>query len=264
MSEIQSGSSDEFYTGYLPEAPAGVAGHVRRVVLALLVLVVALAVALTTFRDGFSAAIYEFLVFRDFEGVIRETPVPLLEVDRPSAAEPSRFLLVAPGKFGATDLVAGLAGRRVRLSGSLLYRDGHTMIEIEPDSIEPVGGLSAGGVGPEVTTLPLGAQTLVGRIVDSKCYLGIMKPGSGKTHRACATRCISGGVPPVFVITDGNGPRRVSPARYLLLVGADGRAIHREVLDFVDEALEIRGEVVQRGDLLELRADPAGYRRLHG
>jgi len=42
----------------------------------------------------------------------------------------------------------------------------------------------------------LGTQTLVGEIVDSKCFLGVMNPGQLTTHRACAIRCISGGVRP--------------------------------------------------------------------
>ena len=37
--------------------------------------------------------------------------------------------------------------------------------------------------------------TLKGEIIDPKCYLGAMKPGGGKTHKACAMRCIAGGIP---------------------------------------------------------------------
>ena len=31
------------------------------------------------------------------------------------------------------------------------------------------------------------------------CFLGVMKPGRSKPHRACAVRCISGGIPPFKV-----------------------------------------------------------------
>ena len=40
--------------------------------------------------------------------------------------------------------------------------------------------------------------TLIGEIVDSKRYLGVMNPGNGKVHRDCAVRCLSGGIPPIF------------------------------------------------------------------
>src|SRR5947207_1819862 len=98
----------------------------------------------------------------------------------------------------------------------------------------------------------LGRRTLVGEIVDSKCFLGVMNPGQLTPHRACAIRCISGGVPPVLVVRQKNGP-----AIYLLLVASDGKP----VLDIVAEPVEITGEVEREGDLLILRADPATYHR---
>lgn len=50
-------------------------------------------------------------------------------------------------------------------------------------------------VANEVTT----PVTLDGELVDSKCYLGTMKPGDGKTHKSCAILCLRGGIPPLFV-----------------------------------------------------------------
>jgi hypothetical protein len=82
-----------------------------------------------------------------------------------------------------------------------------------------------------------------------------MNPGSTKPHRACAVRCISGGVPPVFVVHDAGGG-----TLYLLLEGSDGRMVNQEVLARVAEPLEITGEVVRIGDLLLLRAEPDTYR----
>ena len=95
----------------------------------------------------------------------------------------------------------------------------------------------------------LGSMTLVGEIIDAKCYYGVMKPGHLKPHRSCAVRCISGGLPPMLMVQDGSG-RRV----YFLLVSADGRAVNDEVLDLVAEPVEITGRVVRSGDLLVLKA----------
>ncbi len=67
----------------------------------------------------------------------------------------------------------------------------------------------------------------------------------------------TGYLPPLFILSDPQGP-----AAYLMLVGADGRAVNQEVLDMIVEPLEITGDVSRLDNLWILRADPAGYRRL--
>ncbi len=258
MAEPQN---DEFYTGYLSEAPPGIARRVRAAVIALFILAVAVAGVLIAGQKGFSAAVYEFGTFRDFEGVVEEKPYPTLTVERPghagdtatSTAAASRLYLVGPGKLGAEGVVEGLDGQRVKLHGSLLYRDDQTMVEVVPESVAATAGAPSTGTAEA----SLGSHTLTGRIVDSKCFLGIMKPGATKPHRACATRCIAGGIPPLFVVSDAEGP-----AAYLMLVGTDGRAVNQEILELIDEPLEITGEVTRLDDLMILKADPASYRRL--
>ena len=129
------------------------------------------------------------------------------------------------------------------------------MVEAIPDSIKaadrqlpPLRGLE---------TVSLGRQTLVGEIVDSKCYLGVMNPGQLLPHRACAILCISGGIPPVLLVR-----QKIGPAIYLLLVSADGQPVNQQVLDLVAEPVQITGEVERQGDWLILRADPARYQRV--
>ncbi len=253
-------SRDEFYTGYLPTAPSGIARRVRSAVIALLVMTIGVALVLVFGQRGFSAAVYEFLVFRDFEGVVSESPYPTLALQRPGVAtdDVSRVYLVGEGKFGAGSDVEGLDGQRVKLQGALLYRDDQTMVEIKSGTVAAVGakpgekansGFAADG--------DLGVKTFVGEIVDSKCFLGIMKPGNSKPHRACATRCIAGGVPPIFLLSDDSGP-----AVYLMLVGADGESVNDAVLDMIAEPLEITGRIYQVDDLFVLEADPSTYRRV--
>ena len=248
---------DEFYVGYRPQAPPGMARFVRRAVCGLLGISALVALLLVHSQKPFSAAVFEFGVRRAFEGWIQERPHPMLLVPRPGrstgADGASRYLLVAPWKRGAGGLVAGLDGSWVRLEGSLIYRDDLTMIELAEGSIERMEQRAArpAGAGED-----LGTHALVGEIVDSKCFLGVMKPGSLKPHRACATRCLSGGVPPVFVVRHGRGE-----ASYLLLTAADGGSVNSRVLDRVAEPLRIRGRVERFGDLLVLRADPETYER---
>jgi hypothetical protein len=95
----------------------------------------------------------------------------------------------------------------------------------------------------------LGPVTLIGEIVDSKCYLGVMNPGQGKVHRDCAARCISGGIPPIFITTSGH--------EQLLLVGLDGRAPGRDALrEFIAEPIQIEGQLLETGSTRFLKIDP--------
>jgi hypothetical protein len=103
----------------------------------------------------------------------------------------------------------------------------------------------------------LGIVSSVGEIVDSKCYLGVMHPGRSKPHRACAVRCVAGGVPPMFVVHGAWSDRITAP-----LVSDEGHAVNQAVLDFVAEPVEIGGLLLRDGGTLILRSDPATYRRL--
>ena len=68
-----------------------------------------------------------------------------------------------------------------------------------------------------------GAVELTGEIVDSKCFLGVMVPGSGKTHKECASLCLRGGIPPALFVQD-----RAGHSSLLLLVGQLGSRLVRE------------------------------------
>jgi hypothetical protein len=166
----------------------------------------------------------------------------------------STYYLVAPWKFGLNrEVLAPFSGNSVTLKGTLIYRGDQTMIETKPEWIHASDKSSAISL-PQTTRL--GRQTLVGEIVDSKCLLGVMNPGQLTPHRACAIRCISGGVPPVLLVRQRDGS-----ATYFLLISSEGKPVNRQVLDMVAEPVEITGEVERQGDLLILRADPATYRR---
>jgi len=248
----------DFYVGYLPEAPAALGARTRRVTLGLMVVTWALGLTIVSVLRPVPLANFEFGVVRSFTGRISEQPVPTLEVDRPgtTAGPPSRFLLVSGFKWGAGAEIAGLDGRRVTLQGSLVYRDDRTMIELAPGGLRLLED-QASPADQHRPPVILGEHTLRGEIVDSKCFLGVMNPGNLKVHRACAARCISGGIPPVLAVRNESGV-----ASYLVLVGADGRMVNDEILAMIAEPLEISGTVERHDDLLILRAEPDTYRRL--
>jgi hypothetical protein len=246
--EMKTIPNDDFYVGYLPEAPAGL-GRIAARITAGILLAGLIAGGLLIFgQPPFAMSRFQYGEYRDYAGVIEEWPYPMLVTDNAS------FLLVAPGKHGLSDTVKGLQGKHVQLKGSLIERTPDRMIEVVPASI--VTGTQPSQMASQRIS-DLGSVTLRGEIIDTKCYLGVMNPGEHKVHRDCAVRCISGGVPPAFLARDAAGDAWV-----LLLVGDDGRALSKEVLPFVAEPLEISGVLVRTGSTPTIKADPARFRRV--
>jgi hypothetical protein len=202
-----------------------------------------LAALLTASQVRFPESSFEFDTYRSYSGVIRHTPYPLLDTGS------SRYLLVNPGKHGAT--VAPYTGQVVTLEGSRIWRDGVQMLELKPETIRLTGALA-----PQIRQHALGRVRLRGEVVDSKCYLGVMNPGEGKVHRACAARCIAGGVPPMLVVRAGSGIRRV------LLASADGKPLTNELIPFAGETVEIDGDLEGVAGETVLRADTSTYCRV--
>ena len=247
--------ADDFYVGYLPTAPRSIARRARRTVATLLACVAAVALALVAGQRRLDGRLFEFGRVREYRGALELEPQPTLVVTRPGVgAGVSRWLLVGPGKHGARELVAGLDGATVRLRGELVSRGAETLLQIEPGSVEADGRAAR---APAVE--PLGTRVLRGEIVDSKCHFGVMNPGEGKAHRDCAVRCISGGSPALLRVPAADGE-----ARYFLLLGPDGKALGRELLDFVAEPVEMRGAVERHDGVYVLRTDPSAIRRLTG
>ncbi|MFO1475319.1 MAG: hypothetical protein U1F98_01550 [Verrucomicrobiota bacterium] len=249
---------DEFYIGWEAKAPPGIGKLSRRIVVVLFLLALLAPVVLAVSQRMIGSSAFEWGTLKSFSGILQAGPYPQLLVPRPGEAgglpRYSTYCLVAPWKFGLSPEIAGpLDGKSVTFKGTLIYRGNQTMIEVH-------GTIEASKPAAPVAlpqAIGLGRQTLVGEIVDSKCFLGVMNPGQLAPHRACAIRCISGGVPPVLLVRQKKGP-----ATYFLLVSADGKPVNKQVLDWVAEPLEITGDIERRGDLLILRADPETYRRL--
>lgn len=255
--------STDFYVGYKAQAPQRLAQFLRQRIVALYVLAAIFAIVAVLAQAPFAIAFFEFGNQRDFDGFISEHPYPTLLVERPETDGTdqmpfSRYLLTVFGKQGAGTQVAGLDGKRVRLNGTLIYRDGQTMVELVEGSVQVIDDdpLAAGGSTMASSRASIGWHKLVGEIIDSKCYLGVMKPGNLKPHRSCAIRCISGGVPPIFVARD-----EADNMLQLLMVGADDRTLNKEVLDFVADQIELEGEIVRDGGMLILKTEPASFRR---
>jgi len=248
--------SDDFFVGYLPAPPAA-ARRMRRVAAALVMMAGVVAVVLALATGPFDRALFEYGREREWKGTVELAPVPVLIAQAEDASGTPfraavRFPLVATGKHGAGPLVASFDGAAVRLRGTRIAREGTTMIEVVPGTVErdapalPEDGRPA----PASRVEDLGRSTFVGEIVDSKCFLGVMNPGRLEVHRACAMRCIAGGIPPILFAHDDAGREA-----HLLLVDANGGPLNDRILDFVARPITIDGRLERRDSLYYLYAE---------
>ncbi|MEO5823118.1 MAG: hypothetical protein ABIT71_21655 [Vicinamibacteraceae bacterium] len=250
------GTDEAFYIGYDPPMPPPLARRLRRAVIGVVALgAVGAALVALRHRD-IAGGTFAFGHVEPVSGVVVEHPYPALRI----AGRTASTLLVATGKHGAGPLVHGLTDRAVIVQGQRISRDGNEMLEIaevsENRSPEPAPGPASEGAPRRASG---GAPaTLRGEIVDSKCFLGVMTPGQGKTHRACASLCLRGGIPPALFVDDGAGRSRL-----ILLVSPAGDALDPSVVaDRAFEPTEMAGLLAQADGWWVLRTDPATWRRI--
>src|SRR4051812_35805931 len=125
---------DDFFIGYAPPMPAGVARFVRRIVTGLVLAVLAWAAVVASGHVTLQGGTFEFGHPKRFVGTIVERPYPALRPDG-AGGHAMAVMLVAPGKYGADALVHGLDGRRVSVTGTAIRRGALTMVEIDPASL---------------------------------------------------------------------------------------------------------------------------------
>jgi hypothetical protein len=236
----------EFYVGYLARGPRATMRRVRWLALgfgcAALCAAVVLARALEHPGDGHFAW-----------GETHRVQGTLCCADpaRACVAE-GELLLVGSGKHSVPDELAEQLGQSLELRGARIERDGVRVLELADRRPSELGAASP---GVPHAARALGRMQLTGEIVDSKCYFGVMNPGEGRAHRACAILCLRGGIPAVFVARDRGGARA-----HLLLLDERGARDNLPLLPWVGEPVQLEGEVWRRGAWLELWLAPGSIR----
>jgi hypothetical protein len=238
---------NEFYVGYFPKAPSKIAWATKRVIAILFTVTVAVAAIIALAQKQFSPANFEYGLVTVLDGYLFTKPVPHLQVrlgkDISNKELYQTILLVGSGKAGASNFVFSqsapdkkMEGVKVRLTGSMIYGHGKTLLQVdEASNLEYLEGDLA------ASPIPVDREkiSVSGEIVDPKCFFGVMKPGQGKSHRSCAIRCIAGGIPPVFK-TDSLG--------YFLLLNEKNELVSSEIVNIVGDHISLTGVAVYWND----------------
>lgn len=248
-------AQDPFFIGWESTPAVPIQQFVKRTTLGIIVFaaIVSLLTALNQRTVG--KGIFDFGNVQAFSGILVKEPVPMLISRTPIEGEHTLYL-VNPFKHGfPPDLAERFHLQDVEIRGTLIHNDDDAMIEVVD------GGITSSKKAPHSVS-PLAFSrgqsiTVRGEIVDSKCHLGVMNPGRFKPHRACAIRCIAGGIPPILVAEATNGQ-----LAHYLIVGADGQPANTTVLDYVGEPVELKGTLRQAGDLKVFYLDENGIARL--
>lgn len=245
----------EFYVGYFAKAPKGIYSFLKKRLLILGLLVILIAISFSMGQKQFVNSTFELGQLTEIEGTYYENPYPILQVESGNSSK--SVLLLGFRKFGADQSIeeiksqnhSDLIGRQLKVKGTLVYYNGKSLFQLE-NNLEGTYEVSNNNSEFKISVLPLGNVSLKGEIIDPKCYFGVMKPGEGKIHRSCAVRCLSGGIPPVFVTTNQNGENN-----YYLLTNEKGERIRKVLLPFVGKPVAIEGKLVNQEDWMSIRLD---------
>ncbi|MEL6724889.1 MAG: hypothetical protein AAFP81_19875 [Pseudomonadota bacterium] len=193
---------------------------------------------------------------REWRGIATAEPYGMLrtlDLD----GTPRTALLGCQGKCGVSAKIGALAGKPVIVQGSLIQRGRHAMIAVI-DGLDWIREDTGGAIGDLAfpTPEPIMEVSLIGEILDTKCWFGAMRPSSGKVHKSCASLCIRSGLPPAFYVED---PQKQSA---LMVMTSGGFGHNKDLLPYVADPVRITGQVQRFGDLLILDAPVSAISRL--
>ena len=255
---MSADKNDTFFVGYL-NTPATLKKFYWPLVVLLIGGCAFLGYWLGAQQKSEVPAIWNVGTDTEMQGFLTLTPYPVLHRIHPEdSSKIESVLLVNQGKYSAEKAAAGLDQKAVSVTGSLISRGGWTMLEVSsPDNFSVQSNPDLTEIQKSLETRSLGAITLNGEIADSKCFLGVMKPGAGKIHKACAEVCLLGGIPSMLVAKDDDGNKY----GYVLTL-ADGSAASTTIAGYTGESVQVTGELQQQGDLLFIKMNNDGLKLL--
>jgi hypothetical protein len=244
---------DDFFIGWSAETPPANRRFLLAAGLALIAGGGAIAAGVSSHRAPIGDGVWNMGERRILRGLLKPSPYPSLHTQDLDGAMRTVFLATA-GKT-APRIGPGMMDNSVAVTGTLIRRGANAMIAVEQIAPAPeVGAASA----PATTMIDRGPVTLIGEILDAKCWFGAMRPGYGKTHKSCAALCARGGLPLAFCQLASCGDAREAP----LFLDQDGRAFGREILPLVADPIVVEGRLIQVADVLQLRTAFGAIRRV--
>jgi len=243
--------NDEFYVGYLPEAPKKTNSFVKKIIAIMGVSICVVGLFLALYQKKFSQSTFEYGINSTVEGYYFEKPVPHLAVPLGAGVDGKEVLqnvmLVGFGKAGAMNVMdriqeiegKSLAGAKIELNGFLIYDKGKALLQVTEEDNKNLEFLG-GAIRASQSFQDSSSRTVSGEIVDPKCYFVVMKPGEGKAHRSCAIRCLAGGIPAVLHDT--------SKEEYFLLVNELWEPLNDNVTSIVGDQITVTGKEVTWND----------------
>lgn len=242
--------NDEFFVGYLP-TPKGLALFYKVITPVLIILVLGFGYWFSKSQPSAGTGVWDLSGPATVSGYLTVDPYPVIHF---VGDEKRSVILVQQGKKSANPIAKPFAKQWVSVSGIAINRGDWSMLELPATAVFEVNTQQP---AIDFSAEALGNITLQGEIIDSKCFLGVMKPGAGKAHRACAAMCLRGGMPPMFVVTNGSGER----FGYLLM-HANGDSASLDLVEHVGLPVELSGSLEKRGDMLYLRYDKTAVSRV--
>ncbi|MEP3890352.1 MAG: hypothetical protein ABJN69_07775 [Hellea sp.] len=166
------------------------------------------------------------------------------------------------GKKSADSYCAVFEGQNVEVTGVRIIRNDCFMLGVAKGGIKAIEQSTA----PVPTPAPMKDVSIIGEVLDAQCFMGIMNPGYGRTHRGCATQCIRGGQPVFFSfgLSGRKGPSgpQTCGGNGFLLANATGGKINTEILDHVAVPVTIDAKLEKIGNLYRLVYQSGSLRRL--
>ena len=172
------------------------------------------------------------------------------------------IVLAGIGKTGADTYTRPLEHTGVQVKGIKITRGNCFMLGVAEGDIrqsdQPVADIPA--------VEDIGRVSLIGEALDAQCFMGIMNPGYGRTHRGCATLCVRGGQPVYFSPgingSKGKGGNLSCGGIGYVLTAPDRTAANSLLLDKVSVPLTVSGRLERIGNLVKLVPDVDGIQRL--
>jgi len=253
---------DNFFIGYAEKTAKKIRKTTRIFVIVVLIIIVVFALSFIFSQNSFKNSSFELVKTTKIIGLYHESPYPMLKIQT-SENSFKNILLLGFGKSGANPFLkkikkeySNIIGKTLQIEGNLIYYNSKTLLQITSDEKITLLPTEMSFSVPKLKLSNLSFHSQ-GEIIDPKCYFGVMKPGKGKVHRSCAVRCIAGGIPPIFALSD-----KRNFTKYYIIADEKGNPINEEILPFVGKPLILKGAIYELEDWMMIKINTKNIENL--